>query len=422
MWVESGYASYVLDSPSYSAYEEHFEYLYSYAISYENSNKSLTDYVAFLRENMASSSKLAETTVLHSKKEGVQVMTIHKSKGLEFPIVIVYGMGTKSQNNNSSYIFNYQGHLLASANDKLSKMLLTDEKRKEEAEIIRVLYVAATRAEKHLIFTGSYELTNKGEINGKTGISLIKLLDALYPLNEFEKPSLPVTAVEEIEAREDYKRGNRCIISLNSIESNYSSFSIPTFNSHKSRVSVTSLENEVEEGEEGIPLPSIPSDPILTALSLQSAFGTLCHKVIELSLLHENILDIPIYLSPNEEDNKALLADAIMLSKRFFASKLYERIKSYKMKSEFRFYTYLEDEDAALEGVMDLIVFLDDYNLVVDYKSDSIRYSSAHRVQLTKYIEAAEELFKKPCYGTLYYLRSGEEDVFIDSSGATVEL
>ena len=114
--------------------------------------------------------------------ENLQMMTIHKSKGLEFDTVILPGLGAKSGGNNSNkplvlweeVPIGNQTELLAAPflpkgfrDDNVSvygyiEML---ENEREANENARVLYVAATRAERKLHLVGIANQNPKGEIN-----------------------------------------------------------------------------------------------------------------------------------------------------------------------------------------------------------------------------------------------------------------
>ncbi|MBP5552517.1 MAG: PD-(D/E)XK nuclease family protein, partial [Spirochaetales bacterium] len=108
----------------------------------------------------------------------------------------------------------------------------------------------------------------------------------------------------------------------------------------------------------------------------------------------------------------------------FVGSPFYaDHVKGRQAESELRFYTCLPElGDIAVEGVMDLIVFGDDYNLVVDYKTDRTKAPLIHKKQITTYVKVAEQLFGKKCYGVLYYLRDGSLGDFWDEDGNAVDL
>ncbi len=97
-------------------------------------------------------------------------------------------------------------------------------------------------------------------------------------------------------------------------------------------------------------------------------------------------------------------------------------INRKSVDEEVRFYTYVQDSDSVLEGVIDLIVFKDDYNLIIDYKTDRTKNITDHKAQVVQYVKTASDIYKKPCYGTLFYLREREIEPFWDKDGNIIEL
>ncbi|HAF00658.1 MAG TPA: DNA helicase, partial [Methylophilaceae bacterium] len=114
--------------------------------------------------------------------EQIQMMTIHKSKGLEFDTVILPGLGATTGGNNSEkplmlweeVLLDGKTELLAApyipkgVRDKTKvsvyDYLETLEAEREANEAVRVLYVAATRAERALHLVGIANQNAKGEI------------------------------------------------------------------------------------------------------------------------------------------------------------------------------------------------------------------------------------------------------------------
>ena len=93
-------------------------------------------------------------------ESGVNLMTIHKSKGLEFPIVYVIGMDEKPKNENGLTIYPYTNHNFQRCLS-LSQGNLIDENyyyhiNQQELidEIRRLGYVALTRASEQLYIVG----------------------------------------------------------------------------------------------------------------------------------------------------------------------------------------------------------------------------------------------------------------------------
>ena len=77
-------------------------------------------------------------------------------------------------------------------------------------------------------------------------------------------------------------------------------------------------------------------------------------------------------------------------------------------------------EDGVAEGAADLVVFSDDFNLVVDYKTDRFMDENVHRSQIMAYAEALEDLYKKKCFAVLLYVRGWKVSTPLDKSGKPV--
>ncbi|MFN3466691.1 MAG: UvrD-helicase domain-containing protein, partial [Candidatus Brocadiales bacterium] len=102
----------------------------------------------------------------------VKVLTIHKAKGLEFPVVAVADIGRSRRNNHPDVLFSRKGGLGLKITSPLTKgpevtasfMEIKQEvEEAERAEEERISYVALTRAQEHLILSGSFTKRNKGE-------------------------------------------------------------------------------------------------------------------------------------------------------------------------------------------------------------------------------------------------------------------
>ncbi len=117
----------------------------------------------------------------------VAVMTIHKSKGLEFDHVIIPGLDRKTRAQDKALVqwqhmeFNEAGEGFFMAplyrdkeNEGLYKLLSSEKKRREQLESTRLLYVGVTRAIKRLHLLARLELTAKDEFKAPSDNSLLK--------------------------------------------------------------------------------------------------------------------------------------------------------------------------------------------------------------------------------------------------------
>jgi len=115
----------------------------------------------------------------------LQVMTIHKAKGLEFDTVILPGLGSPPRQDEAALLLwlEQRGQLLlapisASGKDAdpIYKYLERIERRKVESETARLLYVAATRTRSQLHLLGSVRTKDDGAVIEPAAGSFLKLL------------------------------------------------------------------------------------------------------------------------------------------------------------------------------------------------------------------------------------------------------
>ncbi len=96
-----------------------------------------------------------EAPIMEDASEGVRLMTVHKSKGLEFPIVILADLTAKLRPTRASRYIDSQRSLCAIRIGGWSPLDLVDheedELKRESAEALRLAYVAATRARDLLV-------------------------------------------------------------------------------------------------------------------------------------------------------------------------------------------------------------------------------------------------------------------------------
>lgn len=422
-YMDGGYASFLTENPACRSYLEHYDYLFAMARSYESSGLSLTDYLRLLREYLGSSGKAGEVNVLHEEKEGVQIMTVHKSKGLEFPVVIVADLGNTGRRDVDTNLFEYRGQLIASREKSICSFLDEERREMEDAELRRVLYVALTRAESHLLLSGCYSVTAKGELNhAYTGPLLRMLLEATgYDIgsDSFTKQLLEY---EKIPAREDYSYENYGPRNADvaALKAEFAGYQPKSLSDKVRKIAVTSLE---EEGSGEITrLASFPEDSLLEKRGAYDRFGTCTHAILERLVQGLDASSYTYSIVPDDKENEELMAFSRRLAGNFISSGLFARIKDQEKRCELHFYSYLPSLDCTLEGVCDLVVFFDEYTLVIDYKTDSTRQASRHEKQIISYINVLESLYGLPCYGSVFYLRGKSEEGFIDRDGNPVSL
>jgi ATP-dependent helicase/nuclease subunit A len=171
IYRETNYLSFVTALPSGQARRANLLKLHDRAIQFEGFASSagvpsLTRFVEFVEKLQAVGQDWAPAEPAASAGNAVRILSIHKSKGLEFPVVFLADLQSEFNKRDS------QAECLADANDTLGLQIVDRESnsklsslaheviaaQKEAtglAEEMRILYVATTRAKNRLILTAS---------------------------------------------------------------------------------------------------------------------------------------------------------------------------------------------------------------------------------------------------------------------------
>jgi ATP-dependent helicase/nuclease subunit A len=114
----------------------------------------------------------SESRLMEERSDAVRILSIHKSKGLDFPIVFVAGLGLQRRNQTKKLLADPHGKKvfglsLGSRESGLQtpgwEALVEEERKREKAELVRLLYVALTRACDHLVLsthTQNWKMSN----------------------------------------------------------------------------------------------------------------------------------------------------------------------------------------------------------------------------------------------------------------------
>ncbi len=167
IYEETGYYDYVSAMPAGETRRANLDMLVEKAAEYEKTSyKGLFHFIRYIENLKKYNSDFGEASVLGEEDNTVRIMSIHKSKGLEFPIVFLAGMGKKF-NRQDVYGKVLIDPELGVATDyldtenrvKTSTIKKNVLRRKMEldslGEELRVLYVAMTRAKEQLIMIGT---------------------------------------------------------------------------------------------------------------------------------------------------------------------------------------------------------------------------------------------------------------------------
>ncbi|MEV6877800.1 UvrD-helicase domain-containing protein [Amycolatopsis sp. NPDC051128] len=144
-----------VDSPHYRETWRRLRFVVDQARAWsEAEHGSLREYLRWAAGQAADSARVSETVLPETDADAVRITTIHASKGLEFPFVIVAGLSSPGAKTRPPVLWPADGGCEVKLGADLETLGYRDadaaEKTIEDCEDIRLLYVACTRAKDHL--------------------------------------------------------------------------------------------------------------------------------------------------------------------------------------------------------------------------------------------------------------------------------
>ncbi len=188
--VESGYMDYVSAMPGGIRRRENIKVLMDrVAILSKGTCGSLFEFIRFIEDVLKSRGDMDTATMLGEKDNVVRMMTVHKSKGLEFPVVIMTGLGKKmkrrvSKNDLLMHRDLGMGPKFYDINKRIFRESLPQTAiklrafRESVAEEMRILYVALTRAADRLLLVGSVRNAEKEITKWSSAITDYSIIDS----------------------------------------------------------------------------------------------------------------------------------------------------------------------------------------------------------------------------------------------------
>ncbi|GHU36164.1 ATPase AAA [Spirochaetia bacterium] len=467
LWYESGYQTLLMYDPALRHNTGHFDYLYTLALDADSRHLNAAAFLDELAPFMKTNEKV-EADSEPAQSDIVRFLTVHKSKGLEFPVVVLANSGSKVQkekNDKPYYLDPVYGPTVNFRNDsdkhneQIHNYFFDINKEEADkqtiAELKRLFYVAATRAEKKLFIFGTLNLL-KAEKDAIEGMSEDEALDALISQprrgtdGEIRQDSfldllaLGLSRAEDINSHyrlipfstPPEKILNAHIHTLRNTESEssvqmsnpelfYESESIPPHFTWTS-ASPSAFDTDFYPAG-GIELQSLPVDELLSDGACQAAFGTICHTLIKDALDAQHGAVRLSSESENREMEKAfrdvsltkgevshIIESARHLADLFMASRIaQEACTADRIRTEFPFVLPWDLPDSSrimLDGRIDLIYEYAGQCIVVDFKTDRLFHAGAHRQQMEWYRHAAHAFSDLPVKSVVVYLRNLQED------------
>lgn len=167
IYRETGYYDIMSAMPAGEKRAANLDILLQKSIEFtENGHRGIFEFINYIERLNKSDIDFGEASVNSENANAVRIMSIHKSKGLQFPVVFVAGMGKQfnlQDARRSTIIDTDYGigadyinlDLRVKQPVLMKKFMATQIKKNTLSEEIRILYVALTRAEEKLILTGT---------------------------------------------------------------------------------------------------------------------------------------------------------------------------------------------------------------------------------------------------------------------------
>lgn len=414
-----------------------------------------------------SSVSTGQSKIINESDDVVRIMTVHASKGLEFPFVMISSTASRLKGNNragraiydkdmglSMVVTNKESFTKSST--KSFDIISAKKDSDEHAEEIRILYVAATRAKDFLVYTACardaekvLETANIGRINATSSSNF---MDMVLPFVSAEnvkiisRDSLPQYNADQntnASVRNEIYSGfvideNKLSVSSKEIEQRLSfDYSPKAADRKKKKYSVSELcqlennnaESEMPGGDSLVP-SFISGEEKVSSASL----GTAYHSVMEHIEFSEKAGDVnyvrEVIASLSERNILGVETKKIRPEKisNFFNSDLGRRaVSARELRKElpFTLKTVYDGREVYIQGTIDCFFTDETGNInLVDYKSNYIdwldkdngkeRLVKEYTPQLRLYKEALETITGKKVAKVYLYLFSIDEAVEIN--------
>ena len=321
-------------------------------------------------------------------KEGnsVKILTIHKSKGLEYPICYFADLDHEFNTSElkDKFIVDKKYGLIVPSNleeidnSLLKEMYKYDFNREEISEKIRLFYVALTRAREQMIIvlpdreTRTLEKNNDGVIEEIRRLSFNKLSSFIYGIKNYLYSYFEQIDTEKLGLTKNYLYPKKIVQeTLNNIKDNIN-------------VEEINIENEVVEEKHF----SKETNKIITKEENDlMKFGTKVHEIFE--LLDFRNIDLSLV------DNKFIRNKV----EKFLSNDLLKNISNANIYKEYEF-IYNKDNNE-YHGIIDLMLEYDNHIDIIDYKLKSITDENYIK-QLNGYKEYIEKISNKNVSTYLY--------------------
>ena len=318
------------------------DYLLNSSTSFIDNNMDIYDFINYLKD-LTTKGYDIKINRNSGESNSVKIMTIHKSKGLEYHICYYSGLYSKFNISdlNDKFIFDNKYGIISPYFDEgisntIYKYLLKEDYIKEEiSEKIRLFYVALTRAKEKMILVTDLNQGKKIKYRSFKDI----MLSVIDNFNDY----ITNIDIEKIDITKDYKKIK---------QTNYLDYITKT--DEKLDIKEILIENE-ELDEKSF---SKKMTKLITKEENDSIkFGLDMHYALE----------VTDFINPNFDNMDNFIKNKII---KFLDNDLLKNIKNAQIYKEYEF--VYEEENEKYHGIIDLMLIYPDHIDIIDYKLKNI--------------------------------------------------
>ena len=353
--------------------------------SLSNLGLSIIDFRDYLNDIIENNEDIKYTT-FSSNSDSVKILTIHKSKGLEYPVCYFADLDHEFNTSElkDKFICDKNYGLIVPSNMEdittsvIKELYKKDFIKEEISEKIRLFYVALTRAREKMIIvlpekeTKKLEKNENGVIEEIRRLSFSKLSDFMYGVKDYLDKYFKTIDITKLGLTKDYQYNKTINIKDN------------TNIKDDINVEEINIKNDITEEKHF----SKEKNMLSTKEEIKMMkYGTRIHEYLEL-------ID---YKNPN----LSLIKDTFIKDKieKFLNNDLLKNIKDSNIYHEYEF--YYEKDNINYHGIIDLMLEYDEHIDIIDFKLKSITDDN-YKSQLYGYKNYIENITNKKVNTYLY--------------------
>lgn len=362
------------------------EYLIENAKTLSTMGYNLDNFIEYLDENLNDKSDI-KIALNKTDSNASRIMTIHKSKGLEYNICYYAGVYAEFNISDLKELFYYDTYYGIIApyfnegiNNTIYKVLLREKYVKEEIEEkIRLFYVALTRCKEKMIMIAdldskekSYDKGSDGLVELSSRLSYKSFRDILLSVRVSLMPFIKNIEIDEHSVNNDY-----CVWNANN---------------YKKRIPKSSIEIT----KDSIDIDSKPLKETSYSKKVNELLDEKTSKLIEVGKHIHYCLETLDFSNPMLDNVEDVYKSKITA---FLKQDILSNIKAAKIYKEYEFIYVTGDEEH--HGIIDLILEFDDHIKIIDYKFKNV-YNEEYYKQLDGYKQYIESISNKKVELYLY--------------------